>query len=207
MAEGEVVETTEQTESVVEQSGEMPEQVQTDETPESAGEDTAATIKRLETALKRANAEAAERRIKLQEFEEEERKRQEAELSETERLRKQLAEAQAASETMAAQVRETQMRSAVERTAARMRFHDPADAYALADLSAVTVGDNGKVDGVEDALKALAKSKPHLVRGAEPANLNAQSRTNGTTAMSDEDAERIGAIYGVRPELVKKASK
>lgn len=44
-------------------------------------------------------------------------------------------------------------------------WHDPADALRLADLSGVEIDpDDGTVTGVKDALKALAKSKPHLIK-------------------------------------------
>jgi hypothetical protein len=113
---------------------------------------------------------------------------------------------EAAREQAAAQLTETRIRHAVEMAAAAMRFHDPADAYALADLSTVEIADDGQVRNVDTVLKALAKAKPHLVKGAEPApNVNAQNRTNGAVAMSDEDANRLAAIYGVRPEFVKRA--
>jgi hypothetical protein len=198
------VETTE--EQVEEQVSETETEASGGETPTGDGEDMAAKMARMEAALRKANAEAADRRIKLQEFEEAEKKRQEAELSETERLKKQLDEAKAERERLLANMQETQMRSAVERAAATMRFHDPADAYALADLSSVTVED-GKVNGVDAALKALAKAKPHLVRQEQPANLNANNRTNGAQAMTDDEAQRMAAIYGVRPESIKKVSK
>jgi len=200
------VETTEQVEEQSVETTDNP----VGETPAGGDVDDSSLqgrLDRMEVALRKANAEAAERRIKLQEFEETERKRQEAELSETERLKKQLAEAKAAQEQLVVNMRETQTRAAVERMAATMRFHDPADAYALADLSTVTVGEDGKIEGIDTALKTLAKAKPHLIRQEQPANLNAQNRTNGAAAMSDEDAERLAATYGVRPDLVKKVSK
>ncbi len=190
-----------------EQTGETPEESQGSET--QAGQtDVQTEMEQLRAALKKANSEAAERRHKLQEYEEAERKRQEAELSEMEKLRKRLDESAAEREHLSTALNETRIRHAIEMTAAQMRFHDPADAYALSDLSGVEIDEDGKVSGVDDALKALAKSKPHLIRSAEPtANLNAQNRTNGAAAISDDDAQRIGAIYGVRPDFVKSATK
>lgn len=37
------------------------------------------------------------------------------------------------------------------------------DAVKLADLSAVTVGEGGTVEGVENTVKALVENKPFLV--------------------------------------------
>jgi len=196
----------EQTEEQTE-TGETPEESQGGET--QAGQtDVQGELEQLRVALKKANSEAAERRHKLQEYEEAERKRQEAELSEVEKLRKRLDESAAEREHLTSALNETRIRHAIEMTAAKMRFHDPADAYALSDLTGVDIDEDGAVSGVEDALKALAKAKPHLIRSAEPAaNLNAQNRTNGAASMSEDDAQRIAAIYGVRPEYVKSAVK
>lgn len=174
-----------------------------------SGGDGLAELESLRAALKKANSESAARRIKLEEYEQAERERQEAELSETEKLKKKLAEAQTASERAAEEMRNIRIRHAVEMTAASMQFYDPADAFVLANLSGVAVEEGGAVTGVEDALKALAKSKPHLVKGAErPSDLNTQNRTNGATPISEDDAKRIASVFGVRPDfVVSEASK
>lgn len=196
----------EMTEQEVEQAGNTPtEQAQVKDGSNDMTE-LRAQLERTKRLLDVANTEAAQRRTKLEEFERREQERRDAELSETERLKKQLADAKAAQEQLVAKMAETQVRAAVERAAAQMRFYDPADAYALADLSAVTTGEDGKIDGVDKALKDLAKAKPHLVRTEQPANLNANNRTNGAAALSDDQAQELAAIYGVRPESIKKAS-
>jgi len=43
------------------------------------------------------------------------------------------------------------------------KWHDPEAALALADLSNVVIGEDGKVTGLKEALEALAKSKPFLL--------------------------------------------
>ena len=55
----------------------------------------------------------------------------------------------------------------VERTAGKMGFHDPDDAYRLIDRRAVEMGEDGEPKNVEALLKKLAESKPHLVKTAE----------------------------------------
>lgn len=60
------------------------------------------------------------------------------------------------------------IRHALEMEAGRQGFNDPADAYSLLDVSAITVDEDGTIKGVEDALKALAKAKPYLVRQGGP---------------------------------------
>lgn len=43
------------------------------------------------------------------------------------------------------------------------KWHDPEAALALADLSNVVIGEDGKVTGLKEALEALSKSKPFLL--------------------------------------------
>lgn len=59
-------------------------------------------------------------------------------------------------------------------------FADWEDAAALADLSAVKENDKGELEGVKDALEALAKKKPHLLKATQGsgrigANINSNS--------------------------------
>lgn len=46
-------------------------------------------------------------------------------------------------------------------------WHSPSKALALVDLAGVEIGDDGKVTGLTDALKALAKSDPYLVKAKD----------------------------------------
>jgi hypothetical protein len=46
-------------------------------------------------------------------------------------------------------------------------WHDPEDAMRLADLSEVEIEEDGTVVGLKEALKKLAKAKPHLIKKAE----------------------------------------
>lgn len=46
-------------------------------------------------------------------------------------------------------------------------FADWEDARALADLSAVKENDKGELEGVKEALEALAKKKPHLLKSKQ----------------------------------------
>lgn len=55
------------------------------------------------------------------------------------------------------------------------------DAFRLADLSKVTVGDDDKVDGMKEAVEALVKDKPYLVKqtGAGGSTAGNPGRTDG----------------------------
>jgi len=86
-----------------------------------------------------------------------------AQQTETEKLqlRAEAAEkaAQAAQERAAGALK----RAAVVAAATRAGAVDPDAVFALLDPSAVTVGDDGQVTGVDDAVKALLETKQYLV--------------------------------------------
>lgn len=168
---------------------------------DGAGQGGAEEVERLRVALKRANAEAAERRHKLDAFEEKERKQREAQMSELEKAQQRAEEAEQGLVALRADLEKRAVRHAVEMTATALRFYDPADAYALADLAKIEIDADGQVAGVEAALKALAKAKPHLVKAEQVANLNAQQRSSGNTYDEDELGE-LAAVYGVRKDLL-----
>jgi hypothetical protein len=56
------------------------------------------------------------------------------------------------------------MRAAVVAAAAQANAADPGDVFTLLDKSALTLNDNGDVDGAKDAVTALLKAKPHLLK-------------------------------------------
>jgi hypothetical protein len=129
---------------------------------------------RKESADYRTKLRDAEKQLeRLAELEEAERKRQEASLSETERLTQalaakdaEIAEAKAASEKATEAARQALIKA--EARALATNFIDFDDVWKLADLSGAAV-DGDKVTGVKEALEALAKAKPHLLKdGKQP---------------------------------------
>lgn len=54
----------------------------------------------------------------------------------------------------------------IESSRAKIQWHDPEVAQAAAKLGDMEVGDDGEVEGMAEAVKALAKSKPFLVNAA-----------------------------------------
>lgn len=85
------------------------------------------------------------------------------------------------------------LRTEIVAEATRQGFNDPDDAYGLLDLSKLAVKD-GKVDGVEDALKALAKAKSYLLqaRGSlGPTHPGRSARDTGET-----DVQRRARLFG-----------
>jgi vacuolar-type H+-ATPase subunit I/STV1 len=142
-------------------------------------EEALAQLEELRKQLSAVNKESAGRRKKIEEIEAAEAKRKQAELSELEQLKAKLAEQEKARLAAESKANEALIRHAVEMAAATMKFHNPEVAYHLLDLAEVSIGEDGKVAGVEDALKKLVKSNPYLVG-------------NGTAAAPETDASKRG---------------
>ncbi len=101
---------------------------------------------------------------RLDELEKAEQERQKASLSEADKLKQELAEANKKTELALAEAATVRMKTAVLVAAGQMGFQNPEDAYDLVQISKLEVGEDGKVSGVEEALKELAKAKPYLLK-------------------------------------------
>lgn len=132
--------------------------------------------KRLERERKKYEG-FDELKTKLTEYEQAEEERRKAAMSEQERLEAEKAEALKKAEEAENASAEV-LRKANERLInaefrllakeAGIRSDALDDAFKLADISGVEVGDDGAVNGVDDVIKALTESKPYLVEQAKP---------------------------------------
>jgi len=134
-------------------------------------------------------------KTKLSTFEQAEKERQEAEMTELEKLQAQLAEKDTKEQTLAQQladlekaVQNEKIRNAFNQIATSQNVNHLDDAFVLADLSAVTVED-GKVVGMEDAIKALVDNKPFLLAKKQPKPIG--ESTNGNMERADKTAEQL----------------
>lgn len=146
------------------------------------------TIKKLRAFEKIAKDQARQ----LAEYQAKEQKAQRASLSQVEQWKAQAAEAQAAHDQLAQEIATLKLRQAIEREAAKLGFVNPEDAYLLADVTGLEMDDAGKIEGVEDALKELLKTRPYLAKSenqTRTVNINAggAGKGNGT---QDADARR-----------------
>lgn len=173
-----------------------PQQAQTPLTtqPTETVDSLKAQVARLESAVKDANRESASRRKRLDELEAAEAKRAQESLSETDRLKAQLADAQRSAALAQEESARTVVRSVVVAQAAAMNFADPNDAYGLIDLANISINEDGKVVGVEDALKKLAEAKPYLKRATAP-RLPPTSPGAGASG-GETDEQRRARLYG-----------
>ena len=157
-----------------------------------------AELEETRKALKVANAEAADRRKKLQAFEEAEAKRKEAEMSEVEKLNAKLAEMVTEREAIQQALMDTKLDAAISGAAATLKFRNPVDARALIDMDAIEISENGAIKGVEAALKALAKERPYLIDSVSVPDTDGTKRNQRKAAQDEAALQTIAARYGIQ---------
>lgn len=159
-----------------------------------------ATIRALRQYEKRAKALEAELtplKKKAAEMDAQAEKQRLASMTEAEQLKANLAKLQAEKEQLAEQVLTMQVRGSFVAQAVKLGFHNPEDAYLLADLSEVEVGENGEVSGVEAALKALVKARPYLAKGAEAAPDIDAAKAGKSTGKGGVNVEELKRRWGI----------
>jgi len=187
-----------------EPEGETPEGETEGETEEEGGEDLEGVrteLERTRAALKKANAEAAKRRKELERFQQEEQKRADAELSELEKAQKLAEDWKTRFDETSAALDGMRMRQAFydATAAAKVVFVNDAarqDAFDLSDLAGVEIGEDGEVTGMDEVVKALQKSRPHLFGKAEPPDINS-GEGGGKKKKGGEDDEGIRRRFGI----------
>lgn len=177
-------------------------------------------VKALEAELKRARDEAAERRIKVREYEEAEEKRQtQLKAREEEEARKRgefekidaerKAELEALKRSNAQ--REANMKKRLIDEAIKARCADAVDpdVIKLIDRKGVEVdSETFEVTGIDDVVKTFRESKPHFFKGAEeprtpstPApprnNGNGDAKLDWTNLPKDQMDAKLRAEYGL----------
>jgi hypothetical protein len=136
---------------------------------------------RIQNQLRAADQRRAAAEKKAQDLED-------AKLSETERTVKQLDEARAQNAQLMGQIKDLQIQNAFV-TDNTHDWHDSRAAMKLADLSGVTIDDDGTVKGLKEALEAVAKSAPYLLKpkadaSAEGAGSQAAQQQTGVTGVA-----------------------
>jgi hypothetical protein len=148
-------------------------------------ESLAKLLAEKEKLISTLNGESAARRKKLEALEKADEERANAQLSREQRLEKEVAEAKAEAQNARLEANAKLLKSAVLLKASAMGFEHPADAFALADLSAIALDGAGEYDDklIEAALKPLAGRLPVKQAGANlgspvPPNKKAPTKDN-----------------------------
>ena len=127
------------------------------EDKELTPEELQAELDKVRDALKRANAESADRRKQLERIETEKADKDKAALSETEKLQSEMKAMQTKNDAFQAELKAERIRIAIITEATALGFANPEHAFALVDKSEVVITD-GTVSGYEKSLKALVES-------------------------------------------------
>jgi len=160
----------------------------------------------LEELLGKLGVESAE---KLAEMVNTTKQAEQARLSEAEKLRKELetANAKAAQAEERARRRLLEASFVAEATAQGVRFPDTA--LPLADVSAVKISEDGSVDGVREAIKALVDAGKLVMRDRPQAPSTdaraggGQKPTERTAALTEAELQ-VAKRLGLTPEEYQK---
>lgn len=121
---------------------------------------------------------------------------EEAQKSELERLTERATKAQSDAEKLQARLAQEQQDRLIERTAVKMGFFDVTDAVALADRG--EFGEDLTGETVENSLKALLETKPHLAGQTQetpkPSAPDIKAN-NGNAASQSPDIIEAGKRY------------
>ena len=149
-------------------------------------------VEAMRKELAEARREAAKYRTNLRKYEQEQQAKANESLTAEERYKVELATLQQrlASAEQAAQDR--LVRSSIVTAAAKAGFVDPDDAVALVDRGALEISEDGAVAGVDDAIRAIAKAKPYLVR---PKTTNSPAAPAGGP-QAPTDAQLRAELFG-----------
>lgn len=155
-----------------------------------------AIIVREKGRVKGKYADYDDLKAKLTEYEAAQQAKADAELSAVERLEKQLAEKEAAELALTDQLNEVKTQATQERirnafvqaaSANEVTYVDAA--LKLADLSAVEVGEDGSLTGVDDIVKALVADNPFLVAKKQQKEIGESS--NGGKQDNEKTSEQL----------------
>ena len=159
-------------------------------------EELDALIGREKGRVKGKYADYDDLKAKLTEFEKAQQEKADAELSAVERLEKQLADKEAAELALTAQLdavktqaTQERIRNAFVQAAATNEVAYVDVAMKLADLSAVVVGEDGAINGVDEIVKALVADNPFLV--AKKPQQQIGDPSNGGRDPNEQTADQL----------------
>lgn len=167
-----------------------------DDDQKSPERDNGLSLEAMGAELRRARREAAKYRTDLRKLEKTDEERKRSEMSEVEQLKADLEAAKKLAEIATEAAREQALHNAVFAEAIKTEYNVRPDALEVLwkeiDRSALEVGDNGKIEGLADELKAVLTRLPFLQQGKSKTK-NSITPTNpegGQTGLTDEQLRK-----------------
>lgn len=146
-------------------------------------------------------------KTKLSEYESRAEEKRQSELTDLQKAQEQaqqfeaqLAELKSQVEAKDKAIRDQAIRNEFIKVASSANIIDVDAAMALSDLSAVELGEDGKVNGVDDVIKMLVEHKPYLVAKKQMQPIGTATN-GGSSGQSEKTAEQLLA------EAAEKARK
>lgn len=165
----------------------------------AASRDDDAVQKELESlkkALKKANDESKEHRLKAKELDELKAKIEADTLSEKEKLEKKLTDLQRSHDDVVRAHQERVINYEVQLRAAQLGVTDTSDAVKLLDWSEIEYDDSGSPTNVESLLKELLKAKPYLKRESKSPAPTSGGATNPSRSQTTTAPQLSWEIIG-----------
>jgi hypothetical protein len=157
-----------------------------------SGTDVATLQKQLAEAVKAERAVRADRQKLIDAA----KAAEDAKLPEQERLQRRLAELEAAHVEHERERSEWTTQAAVTKTAMRLGYQDPADAYSLLDRAAVDRDENGVPRNLDKLLADLLRAKPYLGGAGRPSGSADGGYVGGNQSNTQDMNARIRAAAG-----------
>lgn len=144
---------------------------------------------RIAAALKTANKEAETRRKRLEEIDKAAQEKADAEKTELQKANDTLAKVQVERDERDAKLRRLTILDAARDEAERqgLAFNAGAltDAFELRAFESVEIGEDGKAQGVDAALKELVKARPYLVKDTKRTAPDLDAAAHGAGSLLD----------------------
>lgn len=140
-----------------------------------------------------ARREAARYRTEAKSLRDAAKAAEDAKLPEQERMGRRLAELERHEADWERERQDWRMRESVTRSALKLGYRDPADAFSLIDRSALEYDEGGEPKNVDKLLTALAAAKPYLTGQARAGSFDGGPRGKPAAGGSFDDALRRAA--------------
>lgn len=181
-------------------------------TPEQALKE----YKKMQTALKKANLESAQRRIKLKELEEFKNKIDSERMDNVERLQSERDTWQNKYAALEREHQEFKVKTKFSEISSQMGIVDPDVVSKLVNWADIEYDDSGMPTNIQNLLKDLIEKKPYLAGKQSRPSVGATNPTRAAVTYNDADAivqklrdgKLSGADYdALSPEMKQKVNK